>query len=225
MEESVRIPASENELEGILAYPEEGDPDMTVLLLAPHPHLGGNMENNLVRHLARQFASEGCATLRFNYRGVGNSTIELPDDLSLFDFWAQLEKEKRYEELLPDTVNAGRFLHQAAPLAKKRMLIGYSLGAILAMGLAQEIPFSNVAGISPPILKAPVGLLAEKSRASLLFIGGEKDFAFDPDIFERMLDAADCRAPLKRIADCDHFYRGREEEVYQVLAEWRRTSL
>lgn len=211
-------------LEGVLAYPEEGEPETTVLLLAPHPHLGGNMDNNLVRHLAHRFAEEGCATLRFNYRGVGRSTIDLPADVSLFDYWSQIERKKQYCELLPDAEAAHYFLNRTLPDAKRRLLVGYSLGAILAQKLADVADATHVVGISPPVLKAPNMSFASESPASLLFVGGESDFAFDADVLQSMLKVANCNAPLKRIRNCDHFFRRREEEVYQILAEWSRST-
>ena len=223
-EEKIRIPAIGQDLEGVLAYPEQGEPQSTVLLLAPHPHLGGNMENNLIRHLAQRFAEEGSATLRFNYRGVGRSAIELPSGVSLFDYWAQLERKKQYGELLPDAEAAHSFLNQALPVVKKNILIGYSLGAILALQLADIVDATHVVGISPPVLKVPNMPFARKSKASFLYVGGEPDFAFDPDVLESMMEASECNAPLKRLRDCDHFFRQREEEVYQCLAEWSKET-
>lgn len=44
-----------------------------VLLCHPHPLHGGTMHTKLVYWLARFFHEQGCATLRFNFRGVGLS--------------------------------------------------------------------------------------------------------------------------------------------------------
>ncbi|NNL67031.1 MAG: hypothetical protein HKP30_12360, partial [Myxococcales bacterium] len=82
--EKLRIPCRGDALDAELAYPAEGEPETTVLLLSPHPHLGGRMDNNLVRHLFVRAAEDGCAVLRFDYRGVGESTLRLPDGTSLF---------------------------------------------------------------------------------------------------------------------------------------------
>ncbi|RKO92789.1 Alpha/Beta hydrolase protein, partial [Blyttiomyces helicus] len=40
----------------------------------PYGPLGGNMDNNVVAALFRNFASKGFMVIRFNFRGVGNST-------------------------------------------------------------------------------------------------------------------------------------------------------
>ena len=49
--ESVRFSAGPFRLEGELAYPEERRPAGAVVLAGPHPLLGGNMPNNVVRAL------------------------------------------------------------------------------------------------------------------------------------------------------------------------------
>jgi hypothetical protein len=55
-----------------------------VVLAGPHPLLGGTLHNNVVRGLGDGPARGGLATLRFNYRGVGqprvNDRIELHFD-------------------------------------------------------------------------------------------------------------------------------------------------
>ena len=54
--------------------------------------MGGNMDNNVIRHLSQGFNKEGCLTLRFNYHGVGKSEIKLPTDTALFNYWSSLEE-------------------------------------------------------------------------------------------------------------------------------------
>ena len=56
VEEWVTFQAGENALEGILAYPDHQAPREAALLLSPHPHLGGRMDNNLITALAHDLA-------------------------------------------------------------------------------------------------------------------------------------------------------------------------
>ena len=69
IEEAVTIPCGTRTLEGILAYPERDAPKGGVLVLSPHPHMGGRMDNNVIAHLAKGLSETGCVTLRFNYGG------------------------------------------------------------------------------------------------------------------------------------------------------------
>lgn len=219
IEERVEIHSTTGPLEGVLAYPDNSVPDSTALFLSPHPHLGGNMDNNVILHLARRFAEQGHATLRFNYHGVGHSAIKLPDDLSLYGYWARLERERRYQELLPDAKSAYRFLQDAAPNAKERLVIGYSLGAFIAIMLAQSEGPTHLIGINPPIAKASLPSLPD-TPIRMLFVGGDEDFAFDPQAFEERLRDLGDAVTLQSLPGCDHFLRQREETVYEALAAW-----
>src|SRR5660398_196420 len=59
-------------LEGILEFPA-GDVAGGVVISHPHPSYGGTMVNPVVHHMARGCQAQNLATLRFNFRGVGNS--------------------------------------------------------------------------------------------------------------------------------------------------------
>ena len=63
--------------EGVVAQQEEHNGSMPgVVICHPHPLYGGNMDNNVVLSLSFALAQEGFVTLRFNFRGVGNSEGE-----------------------------------------------------------------------------------------------------------------------------------------------------
>ena len=63
--------------EGVVAQPEGAmGPMAAVVFCHPHPLFGGNMDNSVVLALANSLVDKGFATLRFNFRGVGNSEGE-----------------------------------------------------------------------------------------------------------------------------------------------------
>src|SRR5665213_3140276 len=86
--EDVLFLAGPHLLHGELAYPEEGRALGAVVFAGPHPLLGGNMRNNVVRCLGDGLAQRGLLTLRFDYRGVGRSQGP-PVDVTqhLAEFW------------------------------------------------------------------------------------------------------------------------------------------
>src|ERR1051326_8510985 len=67
------IPAPHGQLEAIYR-PEHAQAERVALVLHPHPQHGGTMHNKVVFRAARALQEAGYATLRFNFRGVGEST-------------------------------------------------------------------------------------------------------------------------------------------------------
>src|SRR5271165_4778970 len=89
---------------GQMAYPEAGRALGAVVFAGPHPLLGGNMRNNVVRCLGDGLAQKGFITLRFDYRGVGRSqgpSVDVARHLAEFwqtshapgemDFWEDVQ--------------------------------------------------------------------------------------------------------------------------------------
>ena len=219
VEEALRFTAGDLALEGVLAYPAGEAPEGTLLVLAPHPHMGGRMDNNVVRHLARRAAETGSASLRFNYRGVGSSEIALPAGTSRYDHFAAMERGQRYEELLPDALAAYRTLEDAAGALPRRVVVGYSLGAILAGMLGARVGATHLAGISPPVARAPLDTWRGCAQPKL-FVGGDADFAFDVARFRDAYAALPEPKRFERLEGADHFYRKEEERVFDALARW-----
>ncbi len=64
-------------IEALLDYPSIDAPNTVdsgmAIICHPHPLFGGTMDNKVVQTLARGFLASGWKTLRFNFRGVGNS--------------------------------------------------------------------------------------------------------------------------------------------------------
>jgi len=243
--ERLRVPCGGESLDAELAYPARGEPAAAVLLLAPHPHMGGRMDNNVVRHLARRAAEDGCAALRFDYRGVGTSTLALPPGTSAYDHFEAMERGQRYEALLPDARAALAAL-DAAAAAGPAVLVGYSLGAVLAGMLAAGAgaapggpshggagtvvaasaplspgspvsPISRLAAVSPPVARVDLGPL-DALALPRLFLGGDSDFAFDLARFRCAYAGMSGPRGFVRLPGADHFFRGEEERLYRALA-------
>lgn len=214
-EEMVSIPCGTFSLEAILAYPAAVNPGRAVLLFNPHPHLGGNMKNNVIRHLARRAAQEGALSLRFDYRGVGNSGF--PDDVTaaVHSYYAGIEEDGSYERMLPDCSAAADWLARAA---RNRPVIyaGYSLGALLAGMLAAANAPSGLAAIAPPNRRVPMNIF-EACPCRKVFIAGDSDFVFDPEQFREEFSRFPEPKTCHLLAGCGHFFRQQEEQVFQCL--------
>jgi hypothetical protein len=66
--------------------------------------------------------------------------------------------------------------------------------------------------------------LAPEVRCPILYIRGDKENAQRYPA-EAFVERATAPAVAKVIADCDHFYNGREEEVASVVTGWLQSTL
>ena len=69
----IKFPANNLNFEGILSMPEDLNNHPSIVMCHPHPQNGGNMDNNVISSTALDLCDVGFVTLRFNFRGVGNS--------------------------------------------------------------------------------------------------------------------------------------------------------
>jgi len=211
-------------LEGRLAYPEHGAPCGGVLLLPPHPHFAGDLDNNVIRALGLGLGARGYAALAFNYRGIGESDIDAEDlgvGGSVHDYWQRVESETRYEEITGDAEAARRFLARALPHGTPLHLVGYSFGAALAALLTRDLvsragedPSSLPASltlVAPPIRRYPLPFLADLPLPRFLllasgdFLYGEEEIA--------ILRRLPAPRQVEIVDGADHFFRGRESEA------------
>ena len=72
-EEKVFIPSAGIQLEGLLSIQEASFFRGGVILCHPHPQYGGDMGHPVITTAAEAASQEGFSTLRFNFRGVGES--------------------------------------------------------------------------------------------------------------------------------------------------------
>jgi alpha/beta superfamily hydrolase len=198
-------------LSGILAYPSDREPERSVLLCSPHPHFAGDMENNVIQYLANYFAKDS-VTLRFDYRGVGKSRIDLPTGTSVFDYWQQVEDNMDYHDALIDVQSAAKELldsTQGLPC----MVVGYSFGVATGFqyGIKAE-PVSVLIGIAPPIGKVDFNFLHSCTKHCLI-ISGKDDFLYTSDQLEKFRLSYTNRTTIDIWENSDHFFRGEEEKL------------
>jgi alpha/beta superfamily hydrolase len=195
-EEKIIFPAGPLMLEGFYAPASSG---RGVVVTHPHPLMGGSLENNVVETLVTSFFRQGYATLRFNFRGVGRS-------------------EGRYDEGVgeqEDVMAAVGFLQREGIL--EIMLAGYSFGAWVNVPVLRREPSLN-GGIlvSPPIDLMDLDFSGLAGRIRLI-ISGDRDPYCNA---ERLREAAGrIRAPFKLLPGVDHFYFGREQELFAALMD------
>ena len=174
------------------------------------------MDNNVIEHLARRLAEAGSVTLRFNYGGVGGSALELPEDVTTFDYWGRIEAEQDYRAVLPDVIAARDFLAQSLSSGTPLIYLGYSFGSCMATLLTGVSAPHALIAISPPVSRVRFENL-DACSMPVCFVTGDQDFVFDPDRFQETQDAMPGPKTHAHLNGCDHFFRKEEERVYQAL--------
>src|SRR5215472_17889918 len=72
-EVQITFSSGELRLEGVIAKPGISTVERGAVICHPHPLYGGSMYNNVVEAALEAMWRLGWATLRFNFRGVGES--------------------------------------------------------------------------------------------------------------------------------------------------------
>ncbi len=220
VEEKVRFPSGALQLAGVLAYPSDAEPSHAVLLCSPHPHFAGDMDNNVIRALARA-AAQTAVSLRFDYRGVGESEIDLPAGLSVFDYWQEVEERQAYGDAMADVAAGAAALAHASgalPLA----VVGYSFGCATGMrfGLCDPRVWALV-GVCPPLARVSFEFLARAPKPAL-FVCSRHDFVFSAQKLESCRALAGPNLQAELLDAGDHFFRGDEALVCELAMAFLR---
>ena len=199
MEEKVLIESPEVTLEAAFSPGTAGG---GVVIAHPHPQFGGNMDNNVVWTAVGAFANRGWAALRFNFRGVGRSTGAYGGGL----------------EEVSDVAAALKFLQSRTP--GPHLLVGYSFGAyVTARALLQGLEADGAVLIAPPVAFMEMTWLPETPRLKLIVAGDRDDIGPVLDL-QTLMAKADPPVPIVIIQGADHFYGGREGELFRVLQDY-----
>ena len=208
IEEQITVPSGGVRLAAVLGYPESGMPAYAMLLCPPHPNFSGDMENNVITALAREF-SRDALTLRFNYRGIGQSEIALPQNVSLYDFWNDVEETKDYSVPLCDVQACAAELARlsnGAPL----IIVGYSFGSIVGLMAGQKLDAVALVGIAPPLIRYDFSFLAKNTTPALL-ISGADDFVFSREASDALVMPQTVHREI--LSGEDHFFREHEADL------------
>ena len=198
--ESLFIAGPSGRLEALIECPEPGFPPRAAAVVChPHPLHGGTMQNKVVHTLARTLNGMGVATLRFNFRGVGNSAGEYAeavgetDDLHAVLAWVQ----QRWPGL---------------PL----WLGGFSFGAYVALRAAPGWPLQQLITIAPPVRHFTFAELPPIATNWLLVQGDEDEVVPSEEVL-RWAESLAAPPRVLRMAGAGHFFHARLNELRQRI--------
>lgn len=204
MEEmAVRFWSGELLLEGLIARPATGQA-RGAIVCHPHPQYGGSMLNNVVEAMLEAMWARAITTLRFNFRGVGES---------------QGSFDGGHGEVA-DTIAAIEFLGSQAGVKRGAMIAaGYSFGAIVGLragGSAESV--SDLIAVAPPLALLDLGPLKESPKRIGLIVGDADDYCPADRLRAIHMQIAN-RARLKIIEGTNHFFAGLEAELTGAILE------
>lgn len=201
-EETFYLPGPAGRLE-VLATPGELNAP-TAIICHPHPQKSGTMHNKVVTTLHRALWSQGLNTVRFNFRGVGQSEGEYGNkegelaDLKAVLAWAQTA--------VPNPAF---------------YLAGFSFGAYIAYRLAAELSqdphLRQLITVGMPV-HYEVFLEVPPPTCPWLFLQGDRDEVIDPTAVYAWLDQLAKPPRLIRFAEAGHFFHGKLLELRDAIS-------
>ncbi|MBI4718437.1 MAG: hypothetical protein HY763_11570 [Planctomycetes bacterium] len=215
IEESLAIESPAGPLPAVLAYPFAGSPLGGVLIIGPHPLMGGGLENNVVRGVARGMAERGFVSLRFAYCGAA------PSSTVMAEFW-RTGHAPDDPHRVDDARSALRRLEGVCPTPL--VLVGYSFGASVIGGLLAGATATRIVLIGPTLCRHSF----EDVRQSLvpkLVITGHNDFSTPLEVTRAWYDRAPGPRKLVVMDGAEHFYRGLEGRLVEEIVGWLQTPI
>ncbi len=220
IEERLSISAGGPLLEACLAYEDTLDaPAVNALICPPHPFLGGDMDNNVVRTLAHALVAAGIPTLRFNYRGIGGSASERDLSADQREFWERSTCPRYEAEIHLDCARALAALQANVHVAIPPIVIGYSFGCLPALELAARAPLSFLGLISPPLAKWQIDSRALDLACPCALYYAPDDFACPTERIESLARSARGACTLQCFPQAEHFFIGHEPALAAAVIE------
>lgn len=197
MEEIIQFDSEGLMLEALM---EKKSGDKGVVVTHPHPLYGGDMYNNVVEWITNVYQSHGYTTLRFNFRGVGNSEGSHDNGMG----------EQK------DVLSAISTLKDKG--LKIVDLAGYSFGSwINARVVSTETMVDRLIMVSPPVGFIDFDSIKALTPLKLVVTGSMDDIA-PADIIMEKLTIWNKNALLEVIEGADHFYSGYDKELALILS-------
>jgi alpha/beta superfamily hydrolase len=196
LEKQIQIPSIDRFIEGLYC---QGANSQGAVITHPHPLYGGDMHNDVVAAVTEVYQKLGYSTLRFNFRGVGNS-------------------QGQYSEGVGEQNDVAAAV---AYLTAKRVatvtLAGYSFGAwVNACWVSNGGAVRHMVMVSPPVAFIGFKDLQPLDCLELVVTGDQDDIAPAAQI-QQCLPDWNPNARFEIIKGADHFYGGCIDQLKDIL--------
>lgn len=168
------------------------------------------MHNKVVFRAASVLNEAGLVTLRFNFRGVGQSS--------------GTHDEGRGE--VDDVRVALDYLSEKYP-DLSITLCGFSFGSRVGLEIGVvDARVRNLISVGTPVRKYDFSFLSA-CRKSILFVHGERDEFGSPEELRRVIEQIpeETETKLVVVSGADHFFDGHLDELKKAIADWIQQEL
>lgn len=195
------------QLEAVLTVPEQINNQFVAFIGHPHSLQGGTMNNKVVTTLARVFKELGIPSLRFNFRGVGQSAGAYNDGIGESEDMIALVKA--WQQKQPDV---------------QLLFAGFSFGSYVAYRAASQSDAHLLITIAPPVHHYDYREYSPQPTPWLI-IQGDADEVVPHSLVMDFAQQASPSIPAIEFADTGHFFHGKLIELKGLLIEYIQSQV
>jgi uncharacterized protein len=190
-------------LEVATTWPIEKTPLLVMVICHPHPLHLGTMNNKVVTTLARCAQILGMPSVRFNFRGVGQSAGEFANAIGEQD----------------DALSVISWVHEQLPNAHI-VLAGFSFGSYVAAAVAARVNrLQALISVAPPVHHYDFNAI-ELPSCPWLVLMGDQDEVVPLAAVQQWAEQNATHLDYQQIADCSHFFHGQLITLRERVIGW-----
>jgi hypothetical protein len=179
----------------------------TIIICHPHPLHGGTMHNKVVTILERSMRELGLRTVRFNFRGTGESEGEHDDGYGETD----------------DLFAVAEWVRRTRP-QDSLWLGGFSFGSFITLRAALNLDIGQLISIAPPTDRYAFDCL-HRPDCPWLVVQGDEDEVVSIDHVRAWVDCVEPPPDLIVMEKADHFFHRRLMDLRGLLKNGVRDHL
>jgi uncharacterized protein len=200
---TIMIPGQGGQLEAVLRHPARKPPRGAAVLCHPHPAYGGTMNNRVIFRAGKAANEAGLLALRFNFRGVGEST-------------GTYDRGRGEQEDVAAVIPWLRGQAPGLPL----VLIGFSFGAWVGLQVAcRDTEIAAMVGIGLPLNHYSFDFLLENYKPAVYIIGSKDEFC-PREKMESLARGLPSYSEVAWIEGADHFFAHQLDQLQERICRF-----